>query len=123
MADHSIVHVELTSSNPKAAAKFFSEVFGWKTELIEAFNYTSFQPQSGMGGAFPQSDEHRGPGVAIVYIHTDDIDDSIAKIEAAGGQIMMPKMEIPGTGWIALFTDPTGVMAGLFTGGMISESR
>ena len=32
----------------------------------------------------------------------------------AGGTILMPKMEIPNTGWMGLFQDPTGNVVGLF---------
>jgi predicted enzyme related to lactoylglutathione lyase len=28
----------------------------------------------------------------------------------------MPKTEIPGTGWFAIFSDPTGVTLALYTG-------
>ena len=38
----------------------------------------------------------------------------MAKIEAAGGTILAPPMEIPGVGWMALFRDPNGNHMGMF---------
>ena len=37
----------------------------------------------------------------------DDIDASLAAVNAAGGETVAPTMEIPGVGWFALFKGPT----------------
>jgi hypothetical protein len=52
----------------------------------------------------------------VVYIGTDDIEASLAKVEKLGGKTVTPKSEIPGMGWFALFTDPSGNLVGLFAG-------
>jgi len=51
----------------------------------------------------------------LLYIGTDDIDASLAKVEAHGGKTVLPKTEIPGIGWFAIFTDQTGNRLALFT--------
>ncbi len=51
----------------------------------------------------------------MVYISTDDIDASLAKAESLGGKIVLPKSEIPDTGWFGFFSDPTGNVVGLYT--------
>ena len=56
-----------------------------------------------------------GPGDVLIYIGTDDIEASLAKIQALGGKVVAPKTEIPQTGWFAIFTDPTGNKIGLYT--------
>ena len=33
---------------------------------------------------------------------------------AAGGQIVVPKMAIPGVGWVAYGMDPHGVLFGIY---------
>jgi predicted enzyme related to lactoylglutathione lyase len=53
-------------------------------------------------------------GEPILYLGTDDIDATIARVEAAGGKIVMPKMEIPNNGWTAWVNDPSGNRIGLF---------
>ena len=46
-------------------------------------------------------------------IGVESIEDTLEKIENAGGRIMQPKMAIPGVGWFAAFTDPEGNNWGL----------
>jgi hypothetical protein len=36
------------------------------------------------------------------------VDDYVKKIEALGGTVIVPKMEVPGIGWWALALDPEG---------------
>jgi predicted enzyme related to lactoylglutathione lyase len=119
MANHSIVHVEIASKDPKASTKFYSEVFGWKTEVAEQFNYYQFIPDGGPGGAFVTPGEGvEGPeknGV-LIYIGTDDVDSSLAQVEAHGGKVLTPKTEIPGTGWFGVFSDPSGTKVAVFQG-------
>ena len=74
--------------------------------------YVQFSTGEGnLGGAFPKVGMNPGgpqsPG-PMVYIGTDDIPASLAKIEAAGGTILSPAMEIPGFGSMAVFQDTTG---------------
>jgi hypothetical protein len=52
----------------------------------------------------------------MVYVGTDDIEATLAKAETLGGEILVPKSEIPGQGWFGMFSDPTGNQIGLFTG-------
>ena len=40
--------------------------------------------------------------------------ESSEKVVKLGGQIVVPKMEIPGMGWWALALDPEGNQIGLF---------
>jgi hypothetical protein len=49
-----------------------------------------------------------------VYIATDDVSASLDKVVAAGGSILVPATEIPGTGWFGMFRDPAGNQVGLF---------
>ena len=42
----------------------------------------------------------------LVYLATDDIDATLATIEAHGGKTVLPTTEIPQVGWWAVFTDP-----------------
>jgi len=42
-----------------------------------------------------------------------NVDDYVAKVEAAGGKVTLPKMAIPGVGYLAYCTDPEGNMFGM----------
>jgi uncharacterized protein len=121
MGKHNIVHVELPASDPKEAAKFYSDLFGWNTEATPSPSgeYWQFRPEALPGGGFnPVGDAGlwpTKPGDVLLYISTDDIDATLAKAESLGGKIVKRKDEIPGIGWWGMFTDPTGNKIGVFT--------
>ena len=117
MASHQIVHVELPSQDIAAAGRFYADLFGWKIDHMPEMNYALFDPGDGRGGGFPQIDgELVTPGAVLVYVSTDDIEASLAKAESLGGNTVVPKTEIPGMGWFAIFSDPSGNRVGLYTG-------
>lgn len=117
MADHPIVHIEIPSSNFKTDSDFYAKVFGWQIIADPTFDYWMWRPSTGPGGGFaglepPASAKINQP---LIYIGTDDIEASLRDIEAAGGHTVSPKMEIPGNGWFAVFTDPAGNQMALYT--------
>ena len=124
MPNHSIVHVDFPANDLEAAGKFYADLFDWKIRHMPEFNYMTFETQTGSGGGFvrvggessdPGSLSYK-PGEVLVYVSTDDIDATLARVEALGGQPLVPKTEIPNIGWYAVFTDPTGNRVGLYTG-------
>ena len=116
MSAHNIVHVEIPSTDAKGNAKFYGEAFGWKLKNAPEFDYWQFEPEGGPGGGFPGVDDPAAAkiGEVLVYIGTDDIEASLAKIESLGGKTLMPRQEIPGTGWFAFFADPSGNKLALY---------
>lgn len=44
----------------------------------------------------------------------DSIEDRTFKIEKAGGNIVVPKTEIPDIGWLVVFKDPDGTLMALY---------
>lgn len=121
MSNHPIVHLEIPAKDAAAAGKFYGEAFGWKIETDPMYNYTQFQAEGGPGGAFVEvggsgAPIQYKPDSLLVYVSTDDIDATLAKVESLGGKTLMPKTEIPHVGWWAAFTDPTGNRVALFTG-------
>ncbi len=116
MSNHSIVHVEIPASDPAQAGKFYGDLFGWNIHVDEAFDYHMFQAESGPAGGFVQVGGMGGykPGEVLIYVSTDDIDATLAKVESLGGKTLQPKAEIPNAGWFAIFADPTGNRIALF---------
>jgi predicted enzyme related to lactoylglutathione lyase len=118
---HPIVHLEIPATNTKEASEFYSNVFGWKIEHDPNFDYYQFKPEPGPGGGFvnvgpaDQMNVSYDPGDVLIYIDSDDIDQTLNKITSLGGKTTLPKTEIPGIGWFGVFTDPTGNRIGLFT--------
>jgi predicted enzyme related to lactoylglutathione lyase len=111
---HPIVHIEISAKDHKAAGKFYSTVFGWELKEYPEMNYTTFASgEDAVGGGFnPVSEEHPA-GTIMVYIHTDDLDASLEKIKANGGELVTGRYEIPTVGDMATFKDPTGNLVAL----------
>lgn len=113
MSNHRFVHVELSSRDRAESSKFYGEVFGWTFQEFPEMSYTTFDAAGGLGGGFNPTSENMPAGIVTPYIHTDDIHDTVAKVTAAGGEILMPPMSIPGVGELAVFKDLTGNWIGL----------
>ena len=127
MASHPIVHIEFPGANTKEVSSFYAKAFDWKLTHAGEFDYWMFDPGAGPGGGFTnfwmgpdgKMMEFK-PSEVLVYIGTDDIEASLAKVEEAGGTILAHKTEIPGNGWFGIFNDPNGNRVALYTA--ISES-
>lgn len=116
MASQPIVHVDFASNDPGAAATFCAELFGWQIQHDQNFDYHMFRAGDGPGGGFVKADgvQNHAAG-ALVYVGVDDIEATLAQAEALGGRTIQPKMEIPGTGWFAILTEPGGGRVALYT--------
>ena len=114
MPDHPIVHVEFSAQDRTAAGNFYSELFGWSVQQIPEMNYATFETGSIGGGLNPVGDNYSA-GTVTVYVHSDDIDATLTKVENLGGKTLVPKSEIPNVGWYGMFSDPTGNKIGLLT--------
>jgi len=116
MSKRNIVHVEIPAANVEAAGKFYADLFGWKISPMPEMNYTMFEAGDGDEyGGFPQVSENNPAGQVLVYIHSDDIEADLKKVEKLGGKVLHPKAEIPGMGWFGVFQDPTGNVLALYT--------
>lgn len=109
----SFVHIEIASSEPGRTRRFMEDVFGWKFEDHPDMNYMTYAPASPPGGGIMAPMENQPPGM-LNYLLSNDVDADLRRIEAAGGHVVQPKMEIPGVGWWAGFTEPTGIMLAVF---------
>ena len=97
-----------------AAKAFYSEVIGWKTQpfAMPDGEYTLFLTgEHGRGGISPV--DVPAPPHWAAYLRVDDVDATAAKIEANGGQVLMPPKDIA-PGRFAPVADPTGAAFLLF---------
>jgi predicted enzyme related to lactoylglutathione lyase len=124
MTRHSIVHIEISTSDGQASAEFYHGLFGWKIEAHplptdpdrKVWQYT---PREGPGGLFLELSDGKedgrlvAPGDVLVYVTTDDVAGTLARAEALGGKVVIPSREnTAGMSW-GMFTDPTGNRIGV----------
>ena len=115
-----VVHWELMSNDPAGVSAFYAKLFGWKVTHHPQINYRVVEtgaksPMAGINGGIVKPDrEGPWPGNMLFYILVDDLPEYRNKIVAAGGKIHVEQQEVPGMGWLSLFTDPEGRMMGLW---------
>lgn len=100
-------YVEFPSRNPQATREFFSAAFGWTFEEFGP-DYCAFAGQ-GLDGGFYRSELYSTTlnGAALLVFYSEDLEATLAKIEAAGGQIEKPVFDFPG-GRRFHFSEPSG---------------
>ena len=115
MEKRSVVHIEIAAKDRAASAKFYHDVFGWEYQAHGApMNYTTFQTGN-VGGGFPDIDgQMYKAGDVVVYVASDDLGADAKRIEAAGGKILSPAMDVPGMGTFQFFADPSGTRLSLW---------
>ena len=124
MAAQPIVHIDIPATDPKATSAFYGKVFGWDIQSAPGYEtYPMFRAEGGPGGGFTTAGSgYEGmtytAGEVLIYLASQDIDADLGRVEANGGQVVLPKSEIPHVGWWAVFKDPSGNKIGLFTNAM-----
>lgn len=111
---HEIVHWEFMGPDGAAITAFYESLFGWKTEEVPGFDGYNLvgADQAGVGGAVGQGSESM-PAYVTVYVQVDDVAEHLAKAEAAGGRIVMPRTVVPDMVTFGLLADPAGNVVGV----------
>jgi predicted enzyme related to lactoylglutathione lyase len=115
---------EIYTSDFERAKKFYSEVFKHELKDLPMSNenhpemeYATFPSDAngwGASGALAKLDAVKpGYGGTLVYFSTEEINNELSRVEAAGGKIINPKMDIGEFGFIALVQDTEGNIIGL----------
>jgi hypothetical protein len=107
---------ELMTPDQKGSEAFYTAVVGWTTTAQMTDNHGNAYVvlnvgQRGIGGLLQLTDEMKAGGARpgwVGYIHVADVDAKVKAIVDAGGAQLMPAMEIPGAGRMAMVADPGG---------------
>jgi predicted enzyme related to lactoylglutathione lyase len=68
----------------------------------------------GTGGGIMKTVQPDSPSYWLSYVLVDDIKTATSKARSLGATICKDVTEIPGMGWISVFTDPTGATLALW---------
>jgi predicted enzyme related to lactoylglutathione lyase len=117
-----IVHFEMPAEDKKRMAKFYTNAFGWKTQMLgeDTGGYVLATTASELdkagrpkrvgiinGGFFQKSADMPAQYPSVV-IAVDDINKSMKKLTKAGGKVIGDPMEIPNFGTYVSFYDTEG---------------
>ena len=112
-----VVHFEIYTDDPEAVCRFYQDVFGWKFQKFDGpIEYwlvtTGADKEPGINGGLARPRAGQSPGT-LNTIAVMSLDQSMKKIEERGGKTCVPKMAIPGIGWLAYAEDPAGNVFGI----------
>jgi predicted enzyme related to lactoylglutathione lyase len=118
-----LVHFEVHATSPERMIPFYAGLFGWKFQKLGGpMEYwiitTGPDGTPGInGGLLRRRGAAPADGQAVnAFVCTVDVpsvDDTLGRLAAAGGTIAVPKMPVPGVGWLAYIKDPDGNILGI----------
>jgi uncharacterized protein len=106
-----VVHVEVVGKDGPALQDFYKDIFGWSLDTNNPGGYGMYRQGDLSGGIGATPDG--GAGHVTFYVHADNPEEVLRKVEAAGGRILMPLTEVAPQTTVALFADPEGHVVGL----------
>ena len=110
--------IDLGSPDPQGAADFYGALFGWDAPEgpPETGGYrvamVGDRAVAGIGQA-----QNPGPPVWATYIAVESADATAEKVTAAGGQVILPPMDVLDVGRMAVFTDSVGAFFSVWQAG------
>jgi hypothetical protein len=119
--DGAVAWADLAVPDRHSAREFYGALLGWEFEEGEPETgyYSSATLDghrvAGLGETMPGSEP--APSTWTTYLATSDIRAAADRVTAAGGQLLMPPMEIQDAGSFALAADATGAVVGLWQAG------
>jgi uncharacterized protein len=117
------VHFEIQAVDPKRAIAFYTALFGWAFNKWEGpMDYwlikTGEKGTMGIdGGLMPR----KGPppvamqavNAYVCTIGVDSLDATLKRVGELGTMVVVPKMAVPGIGWLAYANDSEGNIFGM----------
>jgi uncharacterized protein len=120
-----VVHFEIYADDIPRAVKFYTDVFGWEFKEWkgdDGFVYwlitTGKDSDIGINGGMLQRMKHEEGEKPIMgsYVCTasvENLDESIKKVNDAGGKVVVEKNEVKGIGWLCYCHDTEGNVFGM----------
>ena len=114
LGPHPVVHVEILGADGPRLQRFYSDLFGWKITLNPVgYGYVPLAPTPPVtltGGIGPSA---QGRPLAVFYVKVDDPAAILKRVEALGGRVVVPPVDVPGGLTFARFADPEGNVIGI----------
>jgi predicted enzyme related to lactoylglutathione lyase len=108
-----VTYVELNSPDLEATSAFMRAVFGSEPQPFAAPDYVVAPHGNGPGVDAGLLSFRDGNPQTVPIIRVDPLDELRARIESAGGAIVVEPFTLPGVGRGCYLTDPAGLLIGL----------
>jgi uncharacterized protein len=119
-----VVHFEIIGTDPAELRRYYSELFGWEFDTVDAVTEAVSQPGnygfvdgsttgegSGINGGVGGGAEYEPHG--LFYVSVPDVEAALQKAERLGGTRVMGPDGTPGNLVVGQFTDPEGNLIGI----------
>ncbi len=108
-----ICHTEIVSKDVAASRTFFAQAFGWEFSQVDGPGgepYLAWGVNGQTCGGITPPMEPEAPVGTLNYIAVEDVDQAVAAIQAAGGRVLQPRMDVGSFGRMAVFREPGGAV-------------
>lgn len=103
---------ELMTGDAAAAAAFYGPLFGWDIEAMDMGGgpYHLLKVGDTAVGGIMKTPAEAGPMPPAwgCYVTVDDVAATVKQATALGGKVVVPAMDVPGVGRMAVIADPQG---------------
>jgi hypothetical protein len=113
--------LDLATTDQPASKKFYIDLFRWSADdqPMGPDSFYSMMQKGGknVGAIFTQRAEDRTSGIPPhwnMYIAVDDVDAAAKKAESLGAKLLAPPMDVFEAGRMAVISDPSGGVVGLW---------
>lgn len=107
---------EQVTDDPKKAQKFYTELFGWGTEVFMPgeIDYAMISSAGQTHGGFAKAQPGAPPPHWLGHVRVDDLDATIDKAKSAGGKLLAGPFDMEEIGRIGIIGDPQGAFVGVY---------
>ncbi|WP_028100814.1 VOC family protein [Pseudoduganella violaceinigra] len=116
------VHFEIQASEPPVLIDFYGKMFDWSFSKWEGGEYwlvgTGEVGTPGINGGLlprrgPRPEDGASVNAFVCTVDVEDLDKSLAQLKQLNGTVAVPRMPVPGVGWLAYAKDPDGNLFGM----------
>ena len=118
-----VMHFEIHAEKPERAIKFYSDMFAWQFQKWDGpmpywLINTGPKEQPGINGGMVQRmgappADGQPVNAYVCTVGVANLDASMATLLKVGGTVALPKMPVPGVGWLAYAQDTEGNIFGM----------
>ena len=107
------VRLRIFARDPRRAAAFYAEVFGWSLPADGDPVCWVVTPSDDQRLGIDDTDDTGTDGLFVPTVHVDDLDATTQAALAAGGEILVSRIPSPRAGWLAYLADTEGNLIGI----------
>jgi len=110
------IHFEIHAPDPEREMAFYRKTFGWTFTKWEGSSVDFWLVKTGEGGPGIDGGLMRskdGQARTINTLDVPDLDGALRSSLANGATLALPKMPVPGVGWLAYCMDTGGNIFGM----------